>query len=75
MAYRVISGFQDLDTGVFYDIHTEINEKNENLEKYLKAGVVVKDDEEIIDEDTVEEEVATNDEKKAENTKDAKKKG
>lgn len=80
MAYRVISGFQDLDTGVFYDIHTEIDEKNENLEKYLKAGVVVKDDEEIIDEeiitkDTVEEEVATNDEKKAENTKDVKKKG
>lgn len=80
MAYKVISGFQDLDTGVFYDIHTEINEENENLEKYLKAGVVVKDDEEIIDEeiiteDTVEEEVATNDEKKTENTKDAKKKG
>lgn len=85
MTYKVISGFQDLDTGVFYDIHTEIDEKNENLEKYLKAGVVVKDDEEIIDEeiideeiideDTVEEEVATNDEKKTENTKDAKKKG
>lgn len=80
MAYRVISGFQDLDTEVFYDIHTEIDEENKNLEKYLKAGVVVKDDEEIIDEeisveDTIEEEVATNDEKKAENTKDAKKKG
>lgn len=80
MAYRVISGFQDLETEVFYDIHTEIDEENENLEKYLKAGVVVKDDEEIIDEeiiteDTIEEEVVTNDEKKTENTKDAKKKG
>lgn len=75
MAYRVISGFQDLDTGVFYDIHTEINEENENLEKYLKAGVVVKDDEEISVEDAIVEEVATNDEKKTENTKDAKKKG
>ncbi len=75
MAYRVISGFQDLDTGVFYDIHAEIDEENENLEKYLKAGVVVKDDEEISVEDTIVEEVATNDEKKTENTKDAKKKG
>ena len=59
MAYRVISGFQDLDTGVFYDIHTEINEKNKNLKKYLDAEVVVDDAPE----------------KKAENTKDAKKKG
>lgn len=75
MAYRVISGFQDLDTGVFYDIHAEIDEKNENLEKYLKAGVVEKDDEEIITEDTVEEEVATNDKKETKNTKDTNKKG
>ena len=85
MAYKVISGFQDLETEVFYNIHTEIDEENKNLEKYLKAGVVEKVDEEIIDEevideeiideDTVEEEVATNDEKKTENTKDAKKKG
>ena len=59
MAYKVISGFQDLETGVFYDIHTEIDEKNKNLKKYLEAGVVVDDAPE----------------KKAENTKDVKKKG
>lgn len=80
MAYKVISGFQDLETEVFYDIHTEIGEENKNLKKYIKAGVVEKVDEEIIDEeiiteDTVEEEVVTNNEKKTENTKDAKKKG
>lgn len=59
MTYRVVSGFQDLETGVFYDIHTEIDDKNKNLEKYLKAGVVVNDAPE----------------KKTENTKDVKKKG
>lgn len=59
MAYKVISGFQDLETEVFYDIHTEIDEENKNLKKYLDAGVVVDDAPE----------------KKAENTKDAKKKG
>lgn len=59
MAYKVISGFQDLETGVFYDIHTEIDDKNKNLDKYFKAGVVVNDAPE----------------KKTENTKDAKKKG
>lgn len=40
MAYRVISGFQDAETGVFYDIHEEIDAKNKNLKKYLDAGVV-----------------------------------
>ena len=45
MAYRVISGFQDLETKVFYNIHEIIDEKNKNLEKYLKAGVVVDDSE------------------------------
>lgn len=43
MTYRVISGFQDTETGVFYDIHEEIDEKNKNLKKYLNAGVVVDD--------------------------------
>lgn len=43
MAYRVISGFQDLETKVFYDIHENIDEKNKNLKKYLDAGVVVDD--------------------------------
>lgn len=43
MTYRVISGFQDTETGVFYDIHEEIDEKNKNLKKYLDAGVVVDD--------------------------------
>lgn len=43
MAYRVISGFQDAETGVFYDIHTTVNAKNKNLKKYLDAGVVVND--------------------------------
>lgn len=43
MTYRVISGFQDTETGVFYDIHEEIDEKNKNLKKYLEAGVVVDD--------------------------------
>lgn len=47
MAYRVISGFQDLETKVFYDIHEEIDEKNKNLEKYLKAGVVIDDSEKV----------------------------
>lgn len=45
MTYRVISGFQDTETGVFYDIHEEIDEKNKNLKKYLDAGVVVDDSE------------------------------
>lgn len=45
MAYRVISGFQDLETKVFYNIHEIIDEKNKNLEKYLKAGVVIDDSE------------------------------
>lgn len=43
MAYRVISGFQDLETKVFYNIHEEIDEKNKNLKKYLDAGVVIDD--------------------------------
>lgn len=43
MAYRVVSGFQDLETGVFYDIHEIIDDKNKNLKKYLDAGVVVDD--------------------------------
>lgn len=43
MTYRVISGFQDTETGVFYDIHKEIDEKNKNLKKYLEAGVVIDD--------------------------------
>lgn len=43
MAYRVVSGFQDTETGVFYDIHENINEKNKNLKKYLDAGVVIDD--------------------------------
>ncbi len=43
MAYRVISGFQDLETKVFYDIHENIDEKNKNLKKYLDAGVVIND--------------------------------
>lgn len=47
MAYRVISGFQDLETKVFYNIHEEIDEKNKNLEKYLKAGVVIDDSEKV----------------------------
>lgn len=51
MAYRVISGFQDLETKVFYNIHEEIDEKNKNLKKYLEAGVVVCDDEEAVVDD------------------------
>lgn len=43
MAYRVVSGFQDAETGVFYDIHEIIDAKNKNLKKYLDAGVVVND--------------------------------
>lgn len=43
MTYRVVSGFQDTETGVFYDIHEEIDEKNKNLKKYLDAGVVIDD--------------------------------
>lgn len=43
MTYRVISGFQDTETGVFYNIHEEIDEKNKNLKKYLEAGVVIDD--------------------------------
>ena len=43
MTYRVVSGFQDLDTGVFYNVHTTIDAKNKNLKKYLDAGVVVND--------------------------------
>lgn len=43
MTYRVISGFQDTETGVFYDIHEEIDEKNKNLKKYLETGVVIDD--------------------------------
>ena len=43
MAYRVVSGFQDLETKVFYDIHENFDEKNKNLKKYLDAGVVVDD--------------------------------
>ena len=44
MAYRVISGFQHAETGVFYDIHETIDAKNKNLKKYLDAGVVVNDE-------------------------------
>lgn len=43
MAYRVVSGFQDTETGVFYDLHGVIDDKNKNLKKYLDAGVVVDD--------------------------------
>lgn len=43
MAYRVVSGFQDLETKVFYDIHENIDEKNKNLKRYLDAGVVIND--------------------------------
>lgn len=43
MTYRVVSGFQDTETGVFYDIHEEIDGKNNNLKKYLDAGVVIDD--------------------------------
>ncbi|ERT57759.1 hypothetical protein [Peptoniphilus sp. BV3C26] len=43
MAYRVVSGFQDLETKVFYNIHEEIDDKNKNLKKYLDAGVVIDD--------------------------------
>lgn len=43
MAYRVVSGFQDLETKVFYDIHEIIDDKNKNLKKYLDAGVVIND--------------------------------
>lgn len=43
MAYRVVSGFQDTETGVFYDIREIIDDKNKNLKKYLDAGVVVDD--------------------------------
>ena len=52
MAYRVISGFQDLETKVFYNIHEIIDEKNKNLKKYLNAGVVVSDDEEAVIDDS-----------------------
>lgn len=43
MAYRVVSGFQDLETKVFYDLHEIIDDKNKNLKKYLDAGVVIDD--------------------------------
>jgi hypothetical protein len=52
MAYRVISGFQDLETKVFYNIHETIDEKNKNLEKYLKAGVVIDDGEKTATKNT-----------------------
>lgn len=52
MAYRVISGFQDLETKVFYNIHEEIDEKNKNLDKYLKAGVVIDDSEKTATKNT-----------------------
>ena len=45
MAYRVVTGFEDTETGVFYDIHTNIEDDNKNIKKYLKAKVVVKEDE------------------------------
>lgn len=41
MAYKVVTGFEDVETGVFYDIHTQIEGDNENIEKYIEAGVVV----------------------------------
>lgn len=46
MAYRVVTGFEDTETGVFYDIHTSIEDDNKNIKKYLKAKVIVKDEEE-----------------------------
>lgn len=52
MAYRVISGFQDLETKVFYNIHEIIDGKNKNLEKYLKAGVVIDDGEKTATKNT-----------------------
>ena len=52
MAYRVISGFQDLETKVFYNIRETIDEKNKNLEKYLKAGVVIDDGEKTATKNT-----------------------
>jgi hypothetical protein len=57
MAYRVISGFQDLETKVFYNIHEIIDEKNKNLEKYLKAGVVIDDSEKVETKSTKAKEV------------------
>lgn len=63
MAYRVISGFQDLETKVFYNIHEEIDEKNKNLKKYLEAGVVVCDDEEAVIVDDGEKQLETTVEK------------
>lgn len=57
MAYRVISGFQDLETKVFYNIHETIDEKNKNLEKYLKAGVVIDDSEKVETKSTKAKEV------------------
>lgn len=71
MAYRVISGFQDLETKVFYNIHEEIDEKNKNLKKYLEAGVVVNDDEDdVIDtkETVTDKEENIVDEKQLETT-------
>lgn len=46
MAYRVVTGFEDTETGVFYDIHTNIEDDNKNIKKYLKAKAIVKDEEE-----------------------------
>lgn len=43
MTYRVISGFEDTDSGVFYDIHEKIEDNNKNIKKYLNAGVVVEE--------------------------------
>ena len=62
MAYRVVSGFQDLETKVFYDLHEIIDDKNKNLKKYLEAGVVMSDDEENIvdDEENIVDDEKTN---------------
>ena len=67
MAYRVVSGFQDLETKVFYDLHEIIDDKNKNLKKYLEAGVVMSDDEEnIVDDEktNTKEDVKSKDNKK-----------
>ncbi|WP_277220719.1 hypothetical protein [Peptoniphilus vaginalis] len=77
MAYRVVSGFQDLETKVFYDLHEIIDDKNKNLKKYLEVGVVVSDGEENIvddEENIVDDEENIVDDEKTNTKEDVKSK-
>lgn len=42
--YRVIHGFEDLKTGIFYDIGAEICTDEPRIQEFIDAGVVEKMD-------------------------------